>query len=452
MDAAYLVIAFLLVFANGFFVAAEFAIVKVRATRMRELASGGSTRARAALVAISHLDAYLSATQLGITLASLALGWIGEPAFSHLLRPLVARLGITSTTVLHSVSATFAFAVITFLHIVLGELAPKSLAIRKSEATALWVARPLHGFFIVFYPALWLLNTSSNAILRLLGVPAVHGAELAHSEEELRMILADSTVRGLIPRTRGRLIENILKLGRRTARQVMLPRSEIRFLLVSAPWETNRRIILEAEYTRYPLCGKGLDEVLGFIHIKDLFNARPPVESSADLLRIKREILFVPEQQPLDRLQRDFQSRRQHIAIVVDEYGGTAGLVTLEDVLEELVGEIQDEFDSETPRIVGEGDLKRIDGAAPLEEVATSLGEVAPADAEAVTVGGLFLDRLGRIPREGDAVELGAWRLTVEEMRGRRVGRVRAERAVAAAEQESAAGGAAGGGGAAAAD
>jgi CBS domain containing-hemolysin-like protein len=407
---------------------------------MRELARAGSHGARAALGAIDRLDAYLSATQLGITLASLALGWVGEPAFADLIEPALAAAGVASETVVRSVSATIAFLIISFLHIVVGELAPKSLAIQRSESTALWVARPLHGFFVVFYPALWLLNAASNGVLRLFGIGPVTGAERAHSEEELRMILAESTVRGIIPRARGRLIENVLKLSRRTVRHIMLPRDEIRYLSLGQPWERNRKTMVESEFTRFPLCGRGLDDVVGYIHIKDLVRAEKPVQESADLLQLKREVMFVPEQQSLDRLQRDFQARRQHLAVVVDEYGGVAGLVTMEDVLEELVGEIQDEYDVETPRVVRVDDGFRIDGASPLDEVASALTETVPEDAEAVTIGGLFFDRLGRIPRAGDTLQLGAWQLRVEVMKGRRVSALLARRAPsppAAAEAET---------------
>jgi CBS domain containing-hemolysin-like protein len=423
MSLGYLFLAAFLVFLNAFFVAAEFGIVKVRATRVQELVREGVRGAGAVQSAIQNLDAYLSATQLGITLASLGLGWIGEPAFASLVTPLLGAVGVWSESVIHSISLTLAFAAITFLHIVLGELAPKSLAIRRPEELCLLVAPPLQLFYRVFYPALWFLNASSNFFLRMFRIAPATESELAHSEEELRLLLTESHRTGTLSASKRKLLENVFDYTRRSAKHIMVPRADIVHLSLLRSFTENLETIRQTQHTRYPLCNEDIDHVVGMIHAKDLFQPIDGIHETTDLLKLKRDILFVPESRPLELLQRDFQQRRVHMAIVVDEYGGTSGLVTLEDILEEIVGEIQDEFDTETPRVESTAEGYVVDGLVLLDELAGRLGFKAP-EHESSTLGGFVIARLGRIARIGDLVDLDGYNAKVIEMKGRRVSKL----------------------------
>jgi CBS domain containing-hemolysin-like protein len=419
-----ILLALLLVALNGFFVATEFAIVKVRATRIRELAEEGNATAAVAARVISRLDAYLSACQLGVTLASLGLGWIGEPAFAHLFAPLFAMLGPWAAAGSHAAGVAVAFLLITVLHIVLGEQAPKALAIRFAERTTLVVARPIDWFFGVFYPAIWALNGMANGVLRLLGLPVASSEERAHSEEELRILLAESLGSGAQSERRRLLVEQALDFPTRRVRQIMVPRADVAYLDLLHPLPEILETARREAYTRYPLCRDHLDEVVGIVHVRDLFAAAGSLRSSEDLVRLAREPLFVPETATADQLLRLFQSRRQHMAVVVDEYGGTSGLATLEDVLEELTGEIQDEFDTEAPPVedAGEGRV-RVSGSLPVADLARHLGVEIDTE-DAVTVGGLIQETLGRVARTGDLVRAGDLGLVVLETRSRRVVRV----------------------------
>ena len=420
---SYLLLAALLVFLNAFFVAAEFAIVKVRSTRVQELVREGVRGSAAAQNAIQNLDAYLSATQLGITLASLGLGWIGEPAFANLVTPLLGAVGIWSEKIVHSISLTLAFTLITFLHIVLGELAPKSLAIRRPEEMSLLVSPPLRLFYRVFYPALWFLNASSSFFLRMLYIAPASESELAHSEEELRLLLAESHRIGTLSASKRKLLENVFDYTRRSAKHIKVPRADIVHLSLLRSLSENLETIRQTQHTRYPLCRDDIDHVVGMIHAKDLFQPVDGLHDATDLLKLKRDILFVPESRPLELLQRDFQQRRVHMAIVVDEYGGTSGLVTLEDILEEIVGEIQDEFDTEAPRMESTPDGYVVDGLVLLEEIASRLGIAVP-EHESSTLGGFVIARLGRMARIGDLVALDGYTAKVVEMKGRRVSKL----------------------------
>jgi len=329
-----------------------------------------------------------------------------------------------------------AFATITFLHIVVGELAPKSYAIRFTERVALWVALPMRVFQLVFAPALWLLQRAASGTLKLFGVTAETSGDLAHSEEELRLLLAESHRVGALSGTKRELLENVIDYTERTARHVMVPRADIAYLSLAHALEENLAVVTQAAATRFPLCSTDIDHVIGMVHVKDLFNRRDQLRSSDDLAAIKREILFVPESRPLDLLQRDFQQRRTHMAIVVDEYGGTSGLVTLEDVIEEIVGEIQDEFDREPPKVEETPQGLVFDGLTLVDDAADRLGIKLPETADVSTLGGFVTARVGRMPRPGDKVSVDTYDFTVVEIRGRRVTKVlvapRAARATAA--------------------
>jgi CBS domain containing-hemolysin-like protein len=408
MDSINLVLAFFFVLANGFFVAAEFAIVKVRSTQLTELAEQGSTRAKMARRLTKHLDAYLSATQLGITLSSLALGWIGEPAFEHVIRPIFGDLYS------EKVGATVAFTIISVLHIVLGELAPKSLAIQKPVGTSLWIAHLLHAFYVVTFPAIWLLNGISRSILKIFGIHPASEHETAHSPEELRLILASSEKAGILSEENREIIEGVFQFSKRTARQIMVPRTDVVVLSVTRTIDENLETIRTTRHTRYPLCEGSLDHTIGLIHVKDLLLAqlRGPGRS---LLELKRDILFVPENSTVESLLSQFIESKTHMAVVIDEYGGASGIVSLENITEELFGQIQDEFDRERPEIEPLGNGRyRVRGDYLIEDLADRL-KVDVGEPEEETVGGYVAARIGREVTPGDKVDLGDLAISVLE-------------------------------------
>jgi CBS domain containing-hemolysin-like protein len=421
---AQLTLTVVLLLANAFFVAAEFAIVKVRGARIDDLARRGSPLANVTQKVIHNLDASLAAAQLGVTFASLGLGWVGEPAVAQVLEPMLSLVGLGSPEVVHSISFAVAFALITAVHIIVGEQMPKFWGIRKSQEVALWTSLPFLLFIWCFYPALWLLNACANGLLRLFGVHDLKVKDLAHSEEELRLILSESQRHGALSAGKVNLLENVLDMAGRTVMEIMSPRPDVDYLSLSRPWKENLDTIYRTGHTRYPLCETDIDHVIGMVHIKDIFLQRIEIRTSADLLKIKREVLFIPESRPVEALQQDFQQRRLHMAVVIDEYGSTAGIVTMEDVLEELVGEIQDEFDAEPPKLEQTAEGAVVDGQTPLSEVTEALGleEVEVKDTH--TIGGYVNAQLGRIGRIGDTVELDGHIVKVLEMNGRRIMRV----------------------------
>ena len=409
-----------LVLLNGFFVACEFAIVKVRASQLDALVEEGDLRANLVKHVRGHLDAYLSATQLGITLASLALGWIGEQFLVEILQPAFALVNIHSHAFVTSVSVALAFAGITFLHIVFGELGPKYTAIANPLPVAMRLVRPLRAFYFIFRPAIWLLHKSSNFFLqRLLRMQPASGAELAHSEEELRLILVQSEKSDEVSALGRDLLMNVLDLRQRVVRDIMTPRGEIVYLNVEDDFETNVKKAIESRHTRFPLCRENLDNTIGLIHIKDLMAMmRDP---NPDLMRIKRDLIPVPEMMSLEKLLKLFLTRHAHLAMVVDEFGGTVGMVTLENVLEELVGDIQDEFDTDKEefRRINENEFT-VDGALGLYEL-NDLAGLELDSADVSTVGGYVTHLLGRMPRQGDQVRIGDYQVTISQADNRRV-------------------------------
>ena len=412
--AAGVAAALLLVLANGFFVAAEFAIVKVRGTQLQPLVAR-STRARLALHITRHLDSYLAACQVGITLSSLALGWLGEPAIAGLIEiPLVAVIGPFAPAVAHAIAIAFAFALISALHIVLGELAPKSIAIQKPVGTTLWTAHLLHAFYLVTFPAIYVLNGVSRSILRLFGIHPVSEHETAHSPEELRLILASSEKAGILSEENREIIEGVFQFSKRTARQIMVPRTYVVILSTTKTIEENLEKIRTTRHTRYPLCDGSLDNTVGLIHVKDLLLAqlRGPGKT---LQELKRDVLFVPENSTVESLLSQFIESKTHMAIVLDEYGGASGIVSLENITEELFGQIQDEFDRERPEIepLGSGRY-RVRGDYLIEDLADRL-KIDVGEPEEETVGGYVAARLGREVTPGDKVELGDLAISVLE-------------------------------------
>jgi CBS domain containing-hemolysin-like protein len=412
-----------LVLLNGFFVAAEFALVKIRRSQLETMAAEGNRRAAIGHHVVENLNAYLSACQLGITLASLGLGWLGEPFLARMLQPFFTFAGIESPAVIQSVSFTLAFSVITFLHIVLGEQAPKILAIRKATPAALFVSGPLRIFYAVFKPAIWFLNAASNWVLRhLLRIEPVGEGELAHSEEELRLIFAESAKSAEVTPLGRELVINVLDLRDRVVRDIMTPRGEIVYLDLEDDFETNVNKAIESRHTRFPLCRENLDNTVGLIHIKELLPMmRDP---SPDLLKIKRDLIPVPEMMPLERLLKLFLSKHAHLALVVDEFGGTVGIVTLENVLEELVGDIQDEFDFEKEefREINANEFT-VNGALGLYEL-NDLAKLSLESADVSTIGGYVTHLLGHLPKQGEQVKIDSYLVTVSQTDGRRVGQL----------------------------
>lgn len=414
-------LALVLVALNGFFVAAEFALVKVRPTQLASLASKGDLRARMVQHVLARMDSYLSAAQLGITLASLGLGWIGEPAFAWMLKPVIYRIPGASETLLHSVSLTTAFLLITSLHIVLGEQAPKWLGIRSPESVSLWVAVPMYVFHKLTFPLTWALNKSTNAVLKLVNIDVAGGEDAFHSEEELRLLLG-SRHAGRLSAQKRKLLDNVFELSHRSARQVMVPRADVTYLSTTRSLADNLAIARQTEFTRFPLCTEDLDKVIGMVHIKDLFRSEAAPTSLED---VRREIHFVPETLTLDRLLRRMRREREHMVAVVDEYGGVSGIVTLEDVIEEIVGQIQDEFDQETPDLVREGvHVYRVSGSMLVVDLENALN-VEFSERDEDTVGGVVLSELGRQPKVGDVVQVGEVEFEVAEASRRRIHSVR---------------------------
>ena len=411
-----------LVVLNGFFVAAELALVRIRDTQLEALAAKGNRRAKVARNIVANIDAYIGATQFGITLASMALGVVVEPVFHHLLNPLFSLMKVSSLHTQQTVSILVGFFVNSYLLIVAGELAPKAMAIRKTLETALFVASPLRWFYRISYPFIWVLNHSARWLLRQFGIETASETERAHSEEELRLLLSSAQkISGTTGQGR-RVALNALDLRRRMARDVMRPRQEIVSFDTEAALAECMEIAERTRYSRFPLCeGGDLDKTLGVVHIKDLYAMRNRAQTGRDLLAVARKLIYAPETARLEKLLQLFLERRLHVAIVVDEYGGTVGMVTLENVLEELVGQIQDEFDQENPLLVRRNETTwEVSGALPLHELDEIVGEPL-AEEGITTVSGWVTYRLGGFPKVGDVLTAGGCELRVEEMEGTRV-------------------------------
>jgi len=414
MDTWYLILAFVFILANGFFVATEFALVKVRPTQLAEALAHGSKRAKMTKRVMKRLDAYLAAAQIGITLASLALGWIGEPAFAGLIMPLLNSLGTFGPPVAHSIAISISFILISGLHIVFGEQVPKFLAIEKPISTAMWTSHLLHVFYIVTFPAIWLLRTATNGALRLFGIRVNAEEGGVASVDELRMILASSEKAGILSEENREIIEGVFQFSKRTARQIMVPRTDVAVLSTTKTIAENLEILRKTRHTRYPLCDGTLDQTVGLIHVKDLFLAqlRGPGRTLEEL---KREILFVPENSTVESLLSQFIENKTHMAVVLDEYGGASGIVSLENITEELFGQIQDEFDRERPEIEPLGNGRyRVRGDYLIEDLADRL-KIDLGEPEEETVGGYVAARLGREVVAGDRVELADLTITVVE-------------------------------------
>ncbi|MBO8164966.1 MAG: HlyC/CorC family transporter [Brevibacillus sp.] len=415
----------LLVFFNGFFVATEFAVVKVRESRIAQLVAEGNPKARHVDRLIRNLDAYLSACQLGITLASLGLGWLGEPAVADLLTPVFVYFGIAESWT-HTISFIIAFSIITFLHIVLGELAPKSLAIQRSEWVSLQVARPIQWFYKVMYPFIAFLNWAAARFLALFGISPVSEQEAAHTEDEIRILVTQSHKSGLIDQTELMLVDNIFDFSETMAREIMVPRTDMMVLNLRDPYEVNKEVARTGRFTRYPVVDGDKDHVVGTLHIKDLLS-NVLAEDEQSLEEIMRPVLTAPETISISRLLTMMQKQHNQMAILIDEYGGTAGLVTIEDIMEEIVGDIQDEFDDERPEVERKDDVYSFDGRMLLEEVNDYLG-LSLDGAEVDTLAGWIYMQIDHPPKVGDSVTADGYRFKVEEVDHYRIIRVQAKK------------------------
>lgn len=396
---------------NGFFVATEFAIVKVRDTQLVGLRG---PRISAARHATTHLDAYLSACQLGITIASLALGWLGEPAVARLLvEPLLGRF-LVSPDAIVGVSFAIAFAVITALHIVVGELAPKTLAIRRPRATTLWVSLPIRAFRKLFAPFIWVLNGSANVLLRLVGVQPLSTSEEEHTVEELKVLLARVPARERTKKRSAEVASRVFALHDLTVRDIMVPRDRMVLLDIRRPFQENLRVVEEHPYTRYPLADGGPDSILGFVHMRDVL-AAPKREGEARIADLIREVHVLPNSQPVSRSLFEMLEKRKPMAIVVNEFGFNVGLLTLEDIFEELVGDIPSEFERADSRlrVLAPGHYL-VDATMPLHELQVLLREPLE-QAQASTLAGLLNEAFGRIPSPGDKIQVGRYTYLVKE-------------------------------------
>jgi len=415
----------LIVFVNAFFVAAEFAIVKVRVTQIEPLAAKRNLRAQMAKSIIGRLDAYLSAVQVGITMTSLALGWVGEPFVADTLRPLFDRMGIIHPDAVQTLAFVIAFALITTLHIVLGELAPKSLAIQKPRSTALAIAYPLRLFYIVFRPFIWVVNTLANAVVRVLGIRSLGEAELVHSQEELRLLLAQDKQ---VSVTSKNIVLNAMDFRKKQARHCMVPRTEMVTLSLITPAKESLKVMQANKFSRYPVYKDSIDNIIGIVYTKDIFKYDRHLKPDFLVESVLRETTFLPETAGLEHVLETMLQRKTHMIILADEYGGTAGLITLENVLEELVGPIQDEFDRELPEITKMSDDEYVlDASVMTNEVERLIDqELSPRDI--LSIGAFVLEQLGHIPQKGERVQVNGAEFTVEQITGRVIDRIRVKR------------------------
>jgi putative hemolysin len=417
-----------LVTLNGFFVAAEFALVSVRRTRIEEMIAQGVTSAVVVRKAIHDPDQFIAATQLGITLASLGLGWAGEPALSHVIDPVIALIPLPAAwadTTAHTISAAIAFSIITFLHVVVGELAPKSIALQRPEQTALVVARPTMWAETLFRPGIWLLNGAGNFILRTLGFNPAAGHELVHSVEEIKMLVAASTTHGLIDESEHEMLDAIFELRQMNVRQVMIPRTEMVTIASGTTLRQLLEVLKETPYTKIPVYEKDKDHIIGIIYVRDIVDEIAKGDLDRPILPFMRPAIYLPESTRITGALAAFREGRQHVAIVLDEYGGTAGMVTLEDILEEISGEIPDQFEQDEQEIMKlpEG-IWLVDGLANIEDVSDALG-IDLNDDNYDTIGGFVMGRLERIPENGDEIIVDGFRFCVDNVDGMRIDKLR---------------------------
>jgi len=420
---AYIILVFLLVFANGFFVASEFALVGVRRSRIETLANSGNQSARRLLELLDRLNAYISATQLGITMASLALGWIGEPVFAHLLEaPLKNRV---SELTLHTISFALAFTIITFLHIVLGELAPKTLALERAEKVALFISWPMQAFYKVFRWPIRLLDWAGTRAVRLFGLHPAKEHASVYTEEELRHLVDVSRKSGQLQPEEQQLIHRVFEFSDAEVREAMVPRNQVKALPVTATLAEARSTFIDTGYSRLPVYTAHLDDIAGLLFRKDLDMGRI-LDERFNLKELIRPVAFIPATVSLGEALRQMQSTRVHFMFVVDEHGGLEGILTLEDLLEEIVGEINDEFDEEVREQIGkDGENYVLDGLLSVRDLNRRLGLALPEDGRYTTIAGFLMAESGRVLEPGDNIDHDFGVFTIERVDGRRISRIR---------------------------
>ena len=415
---------------NAFFVLAEMALVKARPARLQALADAGRSDAASALHIIRDLTPYLSVIQFGVTLTALGIGWVGEPAVANNLERLLAPLLSDQPALLRalpSFSVVVGFALITILCLVLGELVPKGIAIQRAEGAAMAVAAPLRALYLLFFPGVWLVNRASGFVLRLFGLRAKPGQEQAHTEDELRIILASAAEMGTIDSTRAELLERALAMTEKTARQILVPRTEVRYLDLEEPLERNVAEARASGHTWMPVCRGNLDQVEGVVNAKDLFFLLSAGQLKS-LAQVQRPVLFVPENVTLEQLLAEFRKRRRQLAVVVDEHGGTSGIVSLADVVSEVVGEVSELGRRSVEVKTLPGGRFEVSGSTSLEDLAERLDVEFDVDGtDVTTIAGYLMAKLGRVPGPGDATAVGEWEVRVAETDGPRVVKVRIE-------------------------
>lgn len=423
MDVVSLLLIVILIGLTAFFVATEFAIVKIRSSRVDQLVEEGKPGAKVAKHVTTHIDEYLSACQLGITVTALGIGWLGEPAVKALLDPLFQKMAVGSS-VSHILSVTLAFLIITFLHVVVGELAPKTVAIQKSEMVTLLVAKPIKWFYKIMFPFIWALNGSARLLVRMFGLEPVAEHEVSHSEEELRIILSESFKSGEINQTELTYVNNIFKFDNRIAKEIMIPRTEMISFSTEDQMEDLLGVIKDVKFTRYPVYEGDKDNIIGIINIKDMLLAQikdPKVDMKADITQFIKPVIVVIETIPISELLLKMQRERTHMAILLDEYGGTSGLVTVEDIVEEIVGEIRDEFDAdEVPDVTKiADDHYSFNGKVLIHEVNDLLGTNL-SDEEVDTLGGWILSQKFDA-QEGEVLHFDGFSFKVKELDGHQI-------------------------------
>ncbi len=410
---------------NAFFVAAEFAIVKVRATQIEPLLAKKNFRAKIAKEIIDHLDSYLSASQLGITMASLALGWVGEPFVASTLRQPLRDVGVENPELVQAISFAIAFSIITLLHIVLGEQAPKWYAIQRSRTTTLFVAYPLKIFYVIFKPFIWVLNTLANMVAGWMGITMAGESELMHSQEELRLMLSQDKSASA---TSKNLVLNAMDFRRKQARHAMVPRREIIALPLSAPMSENLARIRNSKFSRFPVYKETVDNIVGIVHTRDIFKQEKQLQPGFTIDSVVRDATVLPETASIEKTLEAILQRKTHMIILADEYGGTAGLITLEDILEELVGTIEDEFDREAPEITKVNEKEYlVDANVTTNRIEQLLNqELSPKDI--ISLGAFIIEQLGHIPKKGEVLRVNGADLIAEEIGDNAIEKVRVKK------------------------
>jgi CBS domain containing-hemolysin-like protein len=420
----------LLVFANGFFVAAEFALVKIRITQIAEHVKRGRRFAPIAQNILEHLDSYLSACQLGITFTSLGLGWVGEPLLAEMFRQPITSLGVVNEQALHIISFIIGFSVLTFLHIVLGEQAPKMLAIQKAESTTFFISFPLQIFFTVFRPVIWILNQSANYFLKLIGIDPVRPSELVHSAEELELMVDEGAKHGVLTKTEQELISSIFEFSNTSAKEIMLPRTDV----IAINYDTSRekliQVVTEEGYSRMPVYKDSIDNIVGLIYTKDLIS----LLEHRDLIVLQdiiRPAYFVPGAMKISQLMKELQERKLHMAVVVDEFGGTEGIVTMEDILEEIVGEIHDEYDEVLKDVEQSTDgSSLVNAKMDIKDFNEKFVVEIPDDPEYETIGGFLAKLTGHIPEQNEEIRYGNLHFTIVKKSQRRLRQVKVSKSL----------------------